>query len=38
MDQEKCILDGEVTAEEFLKQLDEIIDKHIGTDESKDHA
>ncbi len=25
MEKEKCVLDGELTAEEFLNQLDEII-------------
>ena len=25
MEREKCVLDGEITVEEFLKQLDEMI-------------
>ena len=27
MEREKCILDGEITTEELLKQLEEIIEK-----------
>lgn len=30
MNREKCLLDGEITAEEFLKQLDEMINKENG--------
>ena len=35
MEREKGILDGEITAEEFLKQLDEIDKQHKKNKEEK---